>query len=549
MNKHQYYQLILFFWIILYTNPTYLISQQTVGLFMNTQESFNGYTLFNPIPSTTTYLIDNCGEIVHNWTSTYRPAVSVYLLNDGTLLRTKNLNNNYFDGGGSGGGIEMLNWDGDVIWEYQISSSTECQHHDIEYLPNGNILIISWDSKTSAEATQAGRSTTGSNLWSEKIIEIEPDLINGGGNIVWQWNAWDHLIQDVDSTKDNYGNVSSYPELININYYSGDPLNPDWLHFNSIDYNESLDQIILSSHTFSEVWIIDHSTTTAEAATHSGGNSNIGGDLLYRWGNPQTYDQGTNSDQRLFKQHDAYWIEDSLFDAGKIMIFNNQAGGQLVNYSEVNIIDPEINNDGSYAYNGGAYGPNSFHWTYQASNPTDFFGKIISGAQRLPDGNTLICEGPTGRLFEVNYSGDIVWEYINPVSSQGIVNQGTQIDMNMVFRCTRYSPSHPALVNRTLTPKGHIETGSTFSCDLYNTSIDENIYETLNIYPNPSNTSIKVNGINRDEFSIKIIDLEGNLVSLTENNSNIDISNLSKGLYFLNIFTKEASKSYKLIKY
>ena len=64
----------------------------------------------------------------------------------------------------------------------------------------------------------------------------------------------------------------------------------------------TLDQIVLSNHNLSEIWIIDHSTTTLEAASHSGGNSGKGGDLLYRWGNPQAYDQGTGADQLLNHQ-------------------------------------------------------------------------------------------------------------------------------------------------------------------------------------------------------------------------------------------------------
>jgi hypothetical protein len=179
----------------------FLFSQQTVGLINNTIDSYNGYTLFAPMTGTTTYLIDNCGEKVHSWNSAYKPGLSAYILEDGTLLRTRNTNNTTYTAGGSGGGIEMLDWNGNVIWEYTISTSNECQHHDIKYLPNGNILVIVWDSKTQVEATQAGRTTSGTTLWSEKIIEIQPDLINGGGTIVWEWNAWDHLVQEIQQMK------------------------------------------------------------------------------------------------------------------------------------------------------------------------------------------------------------------------------------------------------------------------------------------------------------------------------------------------------------
>ena len=67
----------------------------------------------------------------------------------------------------------------------------------------------------------------------------------------------------------------------------GGQANGDWMHVNAIDYNPYLDQIAISARHQDEIYIIDHSTTTEEAASHSGGNSGMGGDFLYRWGNPQ----------------------------------------------------------------------------------------------------------------------------------------------------------------------------------------------------------------------------------------------------------------------
>src|SRR5690606_15913622 len=93
--------------------------------------------------------------------------------------------------------------------------------------------------------------------------------------------------------------------------------------FNAIDYNPQLDQIMISTREFSELWIIDHSTTTAEAAGHTGGRSGKGGDILYRYGNPAAYNRGTRADQKFFYQHDAQWIEPGLPGAGNILVFNN----------------------------------------------------------------------------------------------------------------------------------------------------------------------------------------------------------------------------------
>ncbi|MCP4459620.1 MAG: T9SS type A sorting domain-containing protein [Cytophagales bacterium] len=461
-------------------------------------------------------------------------------------MRTRNTNNSTFSVGGSGGGIEMIDWDGNVIWEYTISSSTECQHHDIEYLPNGNILAVVWDSKTSDEATQAGRTTSGTTLWSEKIIEIQPDLDSGGGTIVWEWKVWDHLVQDYDDTKDSYGTVSSSPELLNINYTSGSATTEDWLHVNSVDYNEEFDQIVLSSHSFSEIWIIDHSTSTAEAASHSGGTYNNGGDLLYRWGNPQTYDQGTDSYQLLFEQHDAIWIEDAYTDGGMIMMFNNNAGSPS-KYSEVNIIDPPVDADGNYSYSGSAYLPSSFHWTYQSASPTDFYATNISGAQRLPNGNTLICYGPVGTFFEVDYEGNTLWEYVNPVSQSGVLTQGDEATKNSVFRSYRYPTDYAGFDGQTLSSQGYIESGSTFSCT-YTTGVSDNEFDTAtSVFPNPAQNSFSISSAS-GLGSVTLYNMMGESVTeqtITTSSATIDTVQLPDGVYLVKILSDNGKMSVK----
>lgn len=280
--------------------PVLASAQATIGLINHDTGTYdNGYVLFAPINYTATYLIDKCGKEVHTWNSTYRPGQSVYLLPDGNLLRPGNTNNTVFNAGGAGGIIEKMDWNGPVSWSYTISDTAQCQHHDIVMLPNGNILAIVWELKSVAEATAMGRnpSLLGASLWSEKIVELQPTGTNGA-NIVWEWHVWDHLVQDYDNTKPNYLTVSANPGLININFAA--TTQADWLHINSIDYNPAFDQVMVSSHNFNEIWVIDHSTTMAQAAGHTGGNYGKGGDLLYRWGNPQAYDNGTAADQKLW---------------------------------------------------------------------------------------------------------------------------------------------------------------------------------------------------------------------------------------------------------
>jgi hypothetical protein len=114
--------------------------------------------------------------------------------------------------------------------------------------------------------------------------------------------------------------------LINVNYNKSKRPNKasaDFMHTNAVSYNPETDQIMLSIHSFSEIWIIDHSTTKTEASSHEGGESGMGGDILYRYGNPETYNQGTRNDRTLFGQHDAQWIPTGYPGEGNVLIFNN----------------------------------------------------------------------------------------------------------------------------------------------------------------------------------------------------------------------------------
>ena len=393
--------------------------------------AFEGYTLFSPLGSQDTYLIDNGGVVVHSWTSDYAPGLSMYLLEDGTLMRTASLMgpNQWFAAGGASGRVEQWSWDGELLWEFEYSDGYHRLHHDIEVLPNGNVLMIAWEFVDEADAIAAGRDPSllsDGELWPDHIIEVEPTG-SSGGNIVWEWHAWDHLVQDYDSSKDSYGVVADHPELIDVNYVSGRE-SADWNHTNSIDYNSDLDQVLLSVRSFNEIWVIDHSTTSEEAAGHTGGDLGMGGDLLYRWGNPQAYDTGTADDQVFFGQHDAEWIGDGIPGEDNILVFNN--GSQIAGraYSSVDEIATPLGADGSYTLVAGqAYGPDDLAWSYAAEPATSFYADHISGSQRLANGNTLITDGISGILFEVTTGGEVIWEY----------DTGGQ-----VFRADRYAPNY-----------------------------------------------------------------------------------------------------------
>ena len=370
-----------------------------------------GQFLYAPMWTTTTFLRHADGSLNHSWASSFFPGIAVWWLGDGTILRTIRTG----DGGGaggSGGGVQKVEWDGTIVWDFRYNSNGVLTHHDVKTLPNGNVLLIAWETKTRTECIEAGRNPSYVGYQGFKpdhIIEVQPTGPTSG-DIVWVWHVWDHLIQDYDPTKANYGVVADHPELVDINYVT--TTQTDWMHTNSIDYNEEFNQILISVHNFNEIWVIDHSTTTDEAAGHIGGNSGKGGDLLYRWGNPWAYERGSTSDQKLFMQHDATWIDEGCPGEGDILVFNNGANRPNSRYSSVDEITPPVNENGEYYLaSDSAYGPVTQTWIYTGNPPTSFYAGHISGAWRLPSGNTLITNGETGKIFEVTPDLTTVWQY------------------------------------------------------------------------------------------------------------------------------------------
>jgi Arylsulfotransferase (ASST) len=363
-----------------------------------------GTILYSPMYDTTTYLINETGVVNHTWQSSYTPTLESYMVENGSIIRS------IWSGRG---GFQHIAWDSTVLWEYLYTRDSSYYSHDIIPLPNGDVIMIMQEIKSRASAIQAGRDpfSFGNDFRPDFLIQVHQTGPTSG-EIVWEWHLWDHLIQDYDFDKDNYGNVSQHPELIDINF--GEDFVGDWIHMNSVDYNPKFDQILMSAHNFDEVWIIDHSTTTEEAASHEGGQYNHGGDILYRWGNPQAYDHGTPAGERLYFQHQVTWIKPGLPGAGNILVFsngNNRPGGA---HSSADEFTPDVNNDtGEYhLLPDGTYGPSDLTWHYLI--PLQYYSSTLSGVQRMLNGNTLICSGEIGTFIEVTPEKQIVWTYYNP---------------------------------------------------------------------------------------------------------------------------------------
>lgn len=274
-------------------------------------QQWGDYTLYSIQNSTNTQLLDTNRNVVKTWTHTgKKTGYSSYLMPGGYLWKTISRTGNSFTGGPICGEVLKMDWAGNILWDYVYSTTDYCTHHDFCPLPNGNVLLIAYERISAANVAAAGGSFSG-EMWSEKVVEIKPTGATTG-EVVWEWRVWDHIVQNTDASKPNYqASIVQHPELLNVNYNA----TKDWIHMNGIDYNPILDQISVSSHNLNEWYIIDHSTTTAQAASHSGGNAGKGGDFLYRWGNPAAY--GATGTTILNVTHDAHWIPEGVPNAGR----------------------------------------------------------------------------------------------------------------------------------------------------------------------------------------------------------------------------------------
>ena len=341
----------------------------------------------------TAYLLNKEGHRVYQWDFDTRLGNDLELLADGRLIGMFKAFGSVINFGGSGGTIKILNSNSGVDWQYTYATNNYIAHHDVELLPNGNILFIAWERVGSLIAQSNGVNTTG-DIFPETLVEVNPST----NQIVWKWNSFDHIVQDLNANNLNYGNINENPQLIDINYNSS-ANGGNIMHANGLDYDETNDIIYLSVNNYSEIWVIDHSTTTTEAASNSGGNYNKGGDLIYRFGNPEAYN---NVGNRLFyNNHFPNLIEKNVPGKNNMLVFVNKDNGaeqsavyELDLPESFNLL-PNTNNE-----------PNI---VWEFTDPT-MYSRIISGAVRLRNGNTLICEGSYG-FWEITQDGVIAWKY------------------------------------------------------------------------------------------------------------------------------------------
>jgi len=469
-------------------------------------QTFDGYALYNQGNSNTAYLIDSDGDIAHIWSCDNAGNYASALRDNGNLVRGAKDDNAPIDGPATGGLVQELDHNGDIVWEFEYSTNEVISHHDIALMPNGNVLLIAWETIDENDFINWGYEDDG-DIYATHLIEVQQD--GTGGEIVWEWHVIDHLVQDVDDTKPNYGDISENWQLLNINVDAGTGGGPnqgngplDWLHVNGLDYNAELDQIVFTSRYLSEIFVIDHSTTTEEAASHEGGNSGMGGDFLYRWGNPDNYE--TAGDQIIPAAcHDSRWIQEGRPNAGWIQFFNNEGGSG--GSSTVDAVNAPHNGFVFDKIEGEQFEPSSYSWRHECID--DANGQ--SASDRMTNGNVFVNLsggfGGGGYMYEATEDGDVVFQY-NADSEKGF----------------RYECDHPGIQALLTNP-----------CDS-GTGIDEIELLNVTVFPNPSDDGqfkvigeFGLNGLDQ----ILVHDMFGNLVADLQNTNRIEMTAHSAGVY------------------
>ena len=286
----------------------------------------------------------------------------------------------------------------------------------------------------------------------------------------------------------------------------------DWFHVNGVNYNAELDQIAFSSRHASEIYIIDHSTTSAEAAAHTGGNSGMGGDIIYRWGNPSNYG-APGSQQIPSAVHDVRWItNDGRPNGGFLQFFNNNGGGN--NTSTVDAIETPLDGYNYTLEPGQAYGPSTFSWRHTCNG----YASGQSASNRMSNGNVFVNlsggQGGAGYMYEEDSLGNIVWQY----------NAGG----NGTPKAFRYECKHPGIAILLDNP-----------CE-DETALSEQVLQKLSIYPNPSNGFFEVRGLESEDIMIQVTNASGVLIT-EQTSKKIDLTTCANGLYFVTVIDEKGN--------
>jgi hypothetical protein len=350
---------------------------------------------------------------------------------------------------------------------------------------------------------------------------------------------------------------------------------------NGFDYNPVLDQISFSSPLRTEWYVIDHSTTTAEAATHSGGKGGKGGDILFRYGNPTNY--GVPSGTVLTYNHDAHWIKEGCPDAGMMSGFCNSCAGAYATIDHV--ITPRVGFTYTHVPNA-AFTPTTYNSRYVCPNGGGGWGN----SEQFPNGNQMAELGTSGGIIEVSQAGVMTWSYQTAGGWSAQVHRYTPCYITGTAPATpSITPSGSLLIatgavtyqwyfNGTAIPSGTNQilpcpfgqdgyyqvrvldvAGCIFaySGHLYFSppappppvSLAElnAVAEKLSLFPNPTNGKIQLmNEGNLPVRKVEVYSSEGKLLQSFKDTEQMNIEQNNPGLYFIEIYCGEISVKKKL---
>jgi uncharacterized protein (UPF0248 family) len=364
---------------------------------LNPERAFPGFTLFAPLiwGDGTVYLIDLHGKVVHTWNMQYPPGLSGYLTERGTLFYNGRTSEESFLGRFpfKGGVVLEADWNGKVLWQVR---HPDHHHHGI-LLRNGNVLLncmgrvpdeIARRVKGGVEEDTfpSGQYAARSKGEAGKMYSDYLAEVTREGQTVWEWRTWEHL----DPEADGITEVQAPRTL--------------WAQGNSV--LELPDGDILTSY---------RPTSTVLRISRKTGK------ILWKLGPPTVAGQHAPT----------------LLENGNILIFDNGVHrlDDSMPFSRVIEVDPA---------------KNAIAWKYQDRPVWNFFSPRMGNAQRLPNGNTLVCESSFGRVFEVTRDGEIVWEYVNPFFGRPFFAGAPGTEGNLLFRALRYSADEIAQAKATV---------------------------------------------------------------------------------------------------
>jgi hypothetical protein len=361
----------------------------------NRTKTSDGYTLLCTYgrsvwssARTDVWLIDMEGNIVHRWRMNQLPGLHAILLESGNLAYPAETRTNIE----MGLSFEFCGFGGEIVeldWDGNVvwKVETPYQNHDFLVLPNHHVMYpVHADPKGILPDETAAR-------WKGGIPGTEVEGKIYGDNIYEKdengKTIWEWI---------SYEHLD--PEIDTLCPYE----NRSHWHFNALWICKD-GNILVSPRHLNEVLKIEYPS----------------GKVIARYGKG-----------KIFHQHDVREL-----DNGNILVFDNgtHRHNHRAEYSRVVEIDPNTD---------------EIVWEYKADNPSDFYSPICSGAERLPNGNTIICSCNDGRIFEVTYDGELVWEYHSPFI--GVKSTLTDMCGNLTFRAHRYPANYSGLRGKDLDP-------------------------------------------------------------------------------------------------